>query len=226
MLIYLVGVGSVAYIIYGGYKYIMSQGNPESLKNAQNTIMNAIIGLVIAIISVNIVQFIIGRLGTPATSVASEGTISGIILPIVFGAAAAVSVLYIVIGGLRYIAASGDPGSIKQAKDTIMYSIIGLVATLSAFAIVNFILERVGGVDSADPLVGPNGIITITIRTLAYVAGAISTIMIIVGGIRYITSGGDPGSTKGAKDTVMYALIGLAFAVTAQVIVLFVLSKL
>lgn len=53
---------AVGYVIYGGFKFITSQGEPENAKNARNTIINAIIGLVITIASSSIVAFVANRL--------------------------------------------------------------------------------------------------------------------------------------------------------------------
>lgn len=63
MLLRLAGLIAVGYVIYGGIQYITSQGEPEGIKNAQSTIMNALIGLVIAILAAAIVVFIGNRLG-------------------------------------------------------------------------------------------------------------------------------------------------------------------
>jgi uncharacterized membrane protein len=67
--------------------------------------------------------------------------------------------------------------------------------------------------------------ITTVINTLLMVLGIIAVIMIVVGGIRYTTSGGDSSGTKGAKDTIMYAIIGLVVAILAYTIVNFVLGQ-
>ncbi len=56
------------------------------------------------------------------------------------------------------------------------------------------------------------------------VVGAISVIMIIYGGFRYITSGGDSGNVGNAKNTLIYAVVGLIIVALAQLIVQFVLS--
>jgi hypothetical protein len=77
-----------------------------------------------------------------------------------------------------------------------------------------------------DKILGPNGIVTKIIQTLVFVVAAITVIAVIVGGLQYVLSGGDPNGTKQAKDTILYALIGLVVALFAQVIVSFVLSKL
>lgn len=67
--------------------------------------------------------------------------------------------------------------------------------------------------------------IAVVINVLSLIVGVIAVIMIIIAGLRYITSGGDSNSTKGAKDTILYAIIGLVVVAMAQVIVRFVLSK-
>lgn len=56
------------------------------------------------------------------------------------------------------------------------------------------------------------------------IAGIIAVIMILVASLQYITSTGDPQKTKKAKDTIIYALIGLVVAISASVIVNFVLG--
>jgi hypothetical protein len=62
------------------------------------------------------------------------------------------------------------------------------------------------------------------VNILSIVAGIAAVIMIIVAGIRYTTSGGDSNATSGAKNALVYALIGIAIAALAQVLVHFVLS--
>ncbi|MET1033152.1 MAG: hypothetical protein ABWX94_01500 [Candidatus Saccharimonadales bacterium] len=54
---------AVGFVIYGGISYITSEGSPDQTKNAQTTIINALIGLVIAIIATALVSFIGQKLG-------------------------------------------------------------------------------------------------------------------------------------------------------------------
>jgi hypothetical protein len=56
------GLVSVAFVIYGGFKYIISQGEPENAKNARKTVLNAVIGVAIAASATVIVTLISGRL--------------------------------------------------------------------------------------------------------------------------------------------------------------------
>jgi len=70
-----------------------------------------------------------------------------------------------------------------------------------------------------------NGLITTVINIFSLVVGVVAVIMIIVGGLKYITSGGDSGNVTGAKNTILYAVIGLVVVALAQFIVKFVLGK-
>lgn len=58
-LIYVVGAVSVIMVIWGGMKYAVSMGHPKRVKSARDTILNALIGVVIAICSYAIVNFVI-----------------------------------------------------------------------------------------------------------------------------------------------------------------------
>jgi len=63
------------------------------------------------------------------------------------------------------------------------------------------------------------------INVFSIVVGAVSVIMIIVGGFRYIISGGDSGGVTAGKNTILYAIVGLVIVIFAQVIVRFVLTN-
>lgn len=63
------------------------------------------------------------------------------------------------------------------------------------------------------------------VRILSLVVGVAATIMIIISGLKYVTSGGDSGKAASAKTTLIYALVGLVIAALAQIIVAFVLNE-
>ncbi|MBP9738227.1 hypothetical protein KBD20_00910 [Candidatus Saccharibacteria bacterium] len=63
------------------------------------------------------------------------------------------------------------------------------------------------------------------INVFSIVVGTVSVIMIIVGGFRYIISGGDSGGVTAGKNTILYAIVGLVIVIFAQVIVRFVLTN-
>lgn len=70
-----------------------------------------------------------------------------------------------------------------------------------------------------------NDVLTKIINIFSVIVGVVAVIMIIVGGFKYITSGGKEEGVKGAKNTILYALIGLIVVALAQIIVKFVLNK-
>ena len=72
---------------------------------------------------------------------------------------------------------------------------------------------------------GVNGAISAAVTILSIIVGVVAVIMVILGGFKYITSGGDSGKVASAKSTLVYALIGLAVAALAQLIVHFVLFQ-
>lgn len=54
----------------------------------------------------------------------------------------AIAVIMIVIGGIKYTTSNGDASALTSAKNTILYSVVGLVIALLAYAIVNFVLDQ------------------------------------------------------------------------------------
>lgn len=58
ILLRVVALVAVGFIIYAGFQYMTSNGEPERTKNAKDTILNALIGLVVAIIASTIVSFV------------------------------------------------------------------------------------------------------------------------------------------------------------------------
>lgn len=68
-------------------------------------------------------------------------------------------------------------------------------------------------------------IVTDVVNIFSIIVGIVAVIMIIVGGFKYITSGGDSGNITSAKNTIVYAVIGLVIVALAQFFVQFVLNK-
>ena len=75
-------------------------------------------------------------------------------------------------------------------------------------------------------LVGDTGVFTRLTNTVLMAVGLISVIMLIFGGLRYITSGGDAKKVTDAKNTILYAIIGLIICVLSYAIVNFVLTTI
>jgi hypothetical protein len=88
----------------------------------------------------------------------------------------------------------------------------------------NQVCDAIGGCNANDT--GVQDVIKTVINILSVVVGVVAVIMIIIGGFKYITSSGDSNNVASAKNTIIYAIVGLIIVALAQVIVHFVLSKL
>jgi hypothetical protein len=77
-----------------------------------------------------------------------------------------------------------------------------------------------------DSTTGEEGLFKKIVNILLFIIGAIAVIMLIIGGIRYVTSGGDQNHVTAAKNTILYAIIGIVVAVLAFAVVNFVLTGL
>lgn len=79
---------------------------------------------------------------------------------------------------------------------------------------------------STNPISGSNGIVLNATRFIAVIAGVVSVIVIIISGIRFITSSGDPQSVTAARNTLLYAVIGLVVVIVAQALVAFIVTNI
>lgn len=88
-----------------------------------------------------------------------------------------------------------------------------------------------GGVNSAkgdgvnENTADPQALVKQFVNIFLFAVGALSVIMLIWGGIRYTTSAGDSNKVQAAKNTVLYAIVGLVVAILAYAIVNMVMSK-
>lgn len=81
-----------------------------------------------------------------------------------------------------------------------------------------------GSGGTGDPSAGLGPLAAKVVKFFSIIVGAIAIIMIIYGGFRYITSGGDSNRVGSAKNTLIYAIIGLIIVALAQIIVHFVIN--
>ena len=85
--------------------------------------------------------------------------------------------------------------------------------------------ESAKGQGQSTDLFGQTGVFQTITNVLLFILGAISVIMIIIGGIRYVLSGGNSTAVTAAKNTILYAIVGVIVALLAYAIVNFVLTS-
>jgi len=106
---------------------------------------------------------------------------------------------------------------------TLGIGLLGTVPQAAASTASENIKEGIDSTGQSDGTSLKGGIKTVT-NILLFVLGAIAVIMIIIGGIRYTTSNGDSGQITSAKNTILYAVIGLVVALLAYAIVNFIVD--
>ena len=138
----------LGYVIYGGYLYMFSSGDPGKAAAGKKTLQHAFIGLAITMSAYAIFGAI--RIALVGNSVelsqcAEEGgCVTGDVMITnliqwVLGMAGAVAAIFVVVGGWGYITASGDPNKLQKAKTTILYALIGLAIVALAEILTAFI---------------------------------------------------------------------------------------
>lgn len=121
----------------------------------------------------------------------------------------------------------------KQITKTLTQTLTGLGALLclSTSRVLASALSVQEGAEAARAdgmpaeLIGDNGVFSRLTNTILLVVGLISVIMLVYGGLRYILSGGDSKKVTDAKNTILYAIIGLIISLLAFAIVNFVLNS-
>ena len=121
----------------------------------------------------------------------------------------------------------------QMASYLIITALVTFVASLvlpgDVFAAFNQSIaqgaDSAKGIDQATSLFGPAGTFQTITNVLLFVVGAVSVIMLIIGGIRYVVSGGDSTAVQGAKNTILYAIVGIVICLLAYAIVSFVIGS-
>ncbi len=144
-----VGYLAVGFVIYGGYLYIMSQGDPGKAAKGKRTLMMAIIGVIIAMGSSVIVNTGTTILGIDRSAGWEQQEVTQEQIQNAFNWAYAmaglVAVLFIVYGGVTYLTSQGDPAKASKATRTVLYAVAGLVIVILAAVITAFVTEAIGG---------------------------------------------------------------------------------
>ena len=179
----------------------------------------------------------------PFTVLGGNSSILLILLAVVddlFRIIGLLAVVFIIYAGIQFVTSNGSPDEAAKARGTLINALVGLAIAAIAIAFVSYLGNVVGPgaaphpatSDQIDVSVLPNpggadtGAIIPTILSIVFVTtGGIAMLIIVIAGYRYILAQGDPQATAQAKSTIIYALVGLLVAITAQSIVSVVLNR-
>lgn len=153
----------LGYVIYGGYLYTFSGGDPGKVASGKKTLAQAFIGLAI-VMSANLIMGSIrialvgssGNIGNCATGVDACVSTTDLVNNLVnwFTAIAGVaSAIFLVYGGISYMTSAGDPGKVQKSKQMILYSLIGLAIVALAVVITAFVSNTIRSANNSAYLI-------------------------------------------------------------------------
>lgn len=143
----------LGYVIYGGYQYIFSGGDPGKVAAGKKTILHGFIGLAIVLLAHVILSSIRTALGTSLGNCVSSECVDATsmvssTIQWVIGVAGAAAAIFVVYGGIAYITSAGDPNKLQKAKQIILYALIGLVIVALAEVITAFVTNVIKSANS------------------------------------------------------------------------------
>lgn len=136
-----IGYIALGFILFGGFQFISAMGSSDKMAKARTTILNACIGMVIAISATAIVNKFSVIL--PAAGVWPDaGTVITNVLDIFYFGTGAVAVIMIIMAGFTMIISGDKPDSVTKARNTIIFSSVGILIIVFAKVITTFITGR------------------------------------------------------------------------------------
>jgi hypothetical protein len=163
----------------------------------------------------------------------------GHFLGILYNIAASLAVIFIIIGGIRYMIASGNEQMVTAAKKNIIYAAIGVAIILGTASFLKTLAIGMGanpnaffgetGVFAAVPGIMEEGTLTGVLAGEEIVQNILNLLLslltilgiigMVLGGIWYMTSGGNEDRMELGRKTLIYSIIGLALAIGSMIIV-------
>ncbi len=136
------------------------------------------------------------------------------ITSMVLGIVGYLAIALVMWGGIQYMLAQGDPGKLAKGKKTITNAVIGIIITMSASIISGAVSEIVSGASK-----NRTQFFKEIFNKVFLWSGIIAVIMMVYGGVQYVTSTGNPQATAKAKSTILYSAIGLLIVIFAAAII-------
>ena len=195
----IVAVVAVGFVIYGGFCYLTSAGDPAKAKRGTSVLIYAVIGLAVAGLATLITNLVLN------TSKSEAGYSTSYVQTVEWA----------------------TPGAILSGDKSDLAGVVKVFGDTNAFnssEICNYTDEetrRLAGCESTKDL-GTS--VSDLLKTVVGWLGIVAVAVIVIGGVMYMTSMGDTGKVTRAKNTILYGVIGLAICALAFAIVTFVVG--
>ncbi len=133
----------LGFVIYGGYLYMFSSGDPTKAANSRKVLTRAFIGLAIVLLANVILNAIrialIGNQSFADIQNVDANELFTNAINFAIAVAGVVCLIFIIIGAVGYITSSGDSSKLQKAKNTLTYALIGLIVVGLAAVITAFV---------------------------------------------------------------------------------------
>jgi hypothetical protein len=133
------------------------------------------------------------------------------------------ALVFIVIGALLYITAGAHPENAETGKKAIVSALIGLAIAMAAPSLLKELSNVLGWTGASTPAVTQaktlSQIATDVLNFLLGITGILSIIMLVIGGIMYLSSAGDEDRIDTGKEIFKYSLLGIIISMSALVLV-------
>ena len=134
------------------------------------------------------------------------------------------AIIFIIVGALMYITSAGNEKQMTLGKSAILAAMIGLALGIAAPSFLREIGTILGwtGVAGNPVVSGANSLSEIASNVLKFLLSIVvilGIIMLIIGGMAYLTSAGDEGRAETGKKIVIYSIIGIAVTMVSMVLV-------
>lgn len=229
-------------MLYGGVRWVLSGEDSGARDAAKKTLIGALVGIVIVMLAVPVLNYVMDNLPLEQVKckclpdldpVKQIALILCNLICLFARVAPALSALAFIYGGVRYLVSAEDSSARSAAKKTVVASIVGLVIVLISVPVINLFLSNMlqnvacDCFDVADPAKQIAEILCSVICMLQAIAPPVAALVILYGGLKYLTSREDPGQRAAARQILLHAIIGLVIVMVAiQVVNLVVLNLL
>ncbi len=143
---------TLGYVVYGGYQYIFSSGDPAKVVTSKKVLAQAFTGIAIVMLAsiiLNTIRIVLGvNFSNDCTTSAcpspeSASTMFDSFINWVIAIGGIISAIFVVYGGIAYMTSSGEPNKIQKAKNIITYALIGLAIVGLAKVITTFVFNAI-----------------------------------------------------------------------------------
>jgi hypothetical protein len=132
--------------------------------------------------------------------------------------AGSIALIFIIIGGIRYMVSAGDKEMMERGKKTLIYALAGFAIVVASSTFTSEIQNALGGGATSTSGATLAQIALNVVKLLLSIVGSLAIISIVIGAIWMFTAGGDKERYELGKKTVIYSIVGVTIVLSAIIV--------